>query len=303
MPLSNSITPAARGRIVVAGASGYLGSRLVKRFSANGYEVVALVRSRNSLGHLKGMTGDFLVEEIRSEMSDNFSSQNCEAAFNCVASYGRRSESIGEIISANTIFAANFFRAAAGSTARRIYQIGSALPPEINAYSLTKSHAFDWLRLTATSAPEKQFIHLKVQQFYGPGEEEDKLITYLLNQLGTGGPPLKLTDGTQRRDVIYIEDLLSAIETIFEKYGKFGLTEFELGSGQSIAVRDIVLEVAKAIQSNRKLDFGSITRRAGEPENLCANITALRDLGWAPKWSLTEALVEMTASLSPEKPA
>src|SRR5262249_17785685 len=54
------------GRVLVTGATGFIGSALVRAFLASGYQVRALVRSRSSRAHLAGLE----VETVEGDICD-----------------------------------------------------------------------------------------------------------------------------------------------------------------------------------------------------------------------------------------
>ena len=66
--------------------------------------------------------------------------------------------------------------------------------------------------------------------------------------------------------------------------------EYEIGSGQSISIRNFVETVHKITNSHTQLNFGALPYRDDEIMYSQANITALRQLGWSNLTTLTEGI-------------
>ncbi|MNQ96325.1 GDP-L-fucose synthase [compost metagenome] len=106
--------------------------------------------------------------------------------------------------------------------------------------------------------------------------------------------PLNLTEGSQLRDFIYIDDLLNAFECIIESLDK--LVQFEnidVGSGKAITVREFVETVISVTYSNSKVNFGAVPMRENELMYSCANTELLMSLNWNNKFSMDEAISKM----------
>jgi nucleoside-diphosphate-sugar epimerase len=107
-------------------------------------------------------------------------------------------------------------------------------------------------------------------------------------------PELKLTPGEQKRDFIYIDDVLSAYSTLLDAHGKLNKSflAFGLGSGQAVRIRDFV-ELAHCLtESGTELKFGALPYREGEIMESAADIGALECLGWRPAFTLEQGLLK-----------
>ena len=121
-----------------------------------------------------------------------------------------------------------------------------------------------------------------------------KLPSHIVNSCFTNVKELKLTTGTQLRDFIYIDDVLSAYLTLVDNVESFkSFTEIQLGTGKSISVKEFVETVHRLTKSSTNLMFGALRARANEPKECVADTAAMRSLGWSPKFSLVEGLEEM----------
>lgn len=99
-------------------------------------------------------------------------------------------------------------------------------------------------------------------------------------------------DGTAVRDFVHVTDLASAhvrsLEYLFECGGQ---SAFNVGTGRGYSVRDVI----KAVEqwSGRTVPVRVGPRREGDPPVLVADPgKAMSRLGWTPKWSALDTIVE-----------
>lgn len=132
---------------------------------------------------------------------------------------------------------------------------------------------FAWLRLTAAFGPKDDLVHL---------------IPYLISTLLQGGTPA-LTQGRQRWDYLYIDDVLSAVWDLMVKSKTQGI--FNLSSGQAVPVRQICETVRDCVDPRLPLEFGKVPYPEDGRMLLEANNHRLRQAtGWKPQTSLMDGL-------------
>ena len=104
---------------------------------------------------------------------------------------------------------------------------------------------------------------------------------------------IELTAGQQRRDFIFIDDIVQAFGAIVDFSFKQtnGLFSFEVGSGQVISIFDFAMKV-KELAGNKTTDlaFGALPYRANEVMESRVDLTNLTKLGWRPVVALGDGL-------------
>lgn len=98
---------------------------------------------------------------------------------------------------------------------------------------------------------------------YGPGQSGNMLIPYAVRQASLGEPAL-FSDGRQRRDFVYVADVADAILAA-SRWTAPGFHTFNLGTGNAVAVRDVVTYLADLFQPAVPFQLGAIAARPGEP--------------------------------------
>lgn len=129
---------------------------------------------------------------------------------------------------------------------------------------------------------------------YGPGQGEEMFIPALINTL-LKKQPFKMTQGNQLRDFIYIDDLIEAL-TQGMNHGNLPGQIINIASGVSIKIKDIALQIAEITQSTENLMLGEIPYRSSEIMDYTIDISkALSVLHWQPKTKLQDGLIKTIA--------
>jgi nucleoside-diphosphate-sugar epimerase len=126
---------------------------------------------------------------------------------------------------------------------------------------------------------------------YGPDDDQSKFTTHVLHACHRNDQVLKLTAGEQERDFIYIDDVVSAYDTLVTQSCKLDLVgDIEVGSGVAYSIRHFVEITHRLTASRTELQFGALPYRANEPMHCLANLDRIKKLGWHPKFNLKAGL-------------
>ena len=135
---------------------------------------------------------------------------------------------------------------------------------------------------------------------FGANDGKNKLVTSLIKNFYLKNKSIPLTDGMQRRDFIYVDDVVSAFTTVISNHSDFGFTEYEVGNGKSEELKHFCLKLAEAFNvSSSVFNFGELDHRANEIMDSFADISGLESIGWHPKWDLSSALQDLAKKQLP----
>ena len=99
--------------------------------------------------------------------------------------------------------------------------------------------------------------------------------------------PLRIDgDGEQTRDLVHVEDIVSANIFCMNHNENFSGKFFNVGSGTSVTMNYI----KDFIDENYNVEWNHAPPRKGDARHTLADITELRSLGWEPKISIQEGL-------------
>lgn len=280
--------------ILVAGSTGFLGSYLLKAFVNNGDKVIAIKRSTSNTYRIEQYFSNIVSYDIdKTELSDIFQNHKIDFVVNTVTNYGRKDSKISSIVDTNVIFGLKLLEESVNAHVKAFINTDTLLEKNINAYALSKAQLVDWMHFLSNHSTK--MINIKIEHMYGPKDDENKFIYWLISQLKQNVEKVDLTSGIQKRDFIYIDDIVSAYETIIQNINTLSnFEEFELGTGESVEVKTFIEKIYRELLNTQelstKLNFGSVAYRANENMNMQANITKLKTLGWKPMVSLENGI-------------
>ncbi len=293
--------------ILVTGATGFLGSHLVKTLVNEGYHVVILKRSFSQcdrlqpyLSHLESYNLDeHPLSDICAEIAP------LDAIIHTATCYGRKGELVSELFEANTLFPLRLLTKALELGCSLFLNTDTSLSRTLNPYALSKAQFRDWGDYLSQSHGALSFLNLRLEHLVGPGDDSSKFVPYVIENCLRPAPMLDLTLGEQQRDFIYIEDVVQAYLLLLKRYlstPEPGFSTYDIGTGTGIQIRTLVEQIKALTRSPIQLNFGAVPYRAQEVMYSVANIEPLQKLGWQPRYSLREA-IEKTINASLEKPS
>ena len=270
-------------RILLTGVTGYLGSNLAAELITKGHELIGLKRHTSSISRIEKILSDLQLHNLEDiDLAKIFTQYGkVDVVIHTATNYGRNNESIINVINANMLFPLQLLDLATHHNVSTFINADTSLDKMLNIYALSKSQFTDWGRYL--SEKEKiSFINLKIEHFYGPGDDESKFIAHVVKTCMLNKLELNLTSGEQLRDFIYIDDLLSAFMIFLDKKEGFGngFFEFDVGSGTAVPIKSVVEIAHRLIGSKTKLNFGVLPYRVGEAMLCQADITNLESMGW-----------------------
>lgn len=127
---------------------------------------------------------------------------------------------------------------------------------------------------------------------FGPGEDPRRLGGSVASALAAGHPA-ETSAGRQIRDFLYAPELAEAFVALLES-GVEGAVN--VASGRPVALRELIGALGAASGRPELVALGARPANPSEPDLLTADVRRLRDeVGWEPSRSLTQAARETMA--------
>lgn len=285
-------------KILLTGASGFLGGHLAARLRADGHAVHGLLRDGAAApeGELAGRCE--WVPQHAYLADPQRALPGLDAILFLAGCYGRNQETLEQISAANLNFPLALLQRAVQQGVRCFINTDTALPRDFNPYSLSKAQFADWGRMCSTQSGV-QFANLRLDHLYGPGDDPRKFTDFVINSCVAKVPRLALTAGEQQRDFIYIEDAVAAIATTLAALadGRLqGYSEIAVGSGTATSIKEFVTLVKRLSGADTELCFGAVPYRPREVMLSVADTAALQALGWRCGTALEQGLLNTIRS-------
>lgn len=130
---------------------------------------------------------------------------------------------------------------------------------------------------------------LRIATVYGPGQpDQSKLVPHVITTLLEGGTP-RLSKGSKLVDWVYIDDVVTAILAAAQSPHANGHV-IEIGSGEQVSVMRTVATIRDILGTDIPAEFGVLPDRPFDHDQLAHLDEAVRLLGWRPATGLTTGL-------------
>jgi len=115
---------------------------------------------------------------------------------------------------------------------------------------------------------------------YGPGEPEQRLLPYVIRAF-LRREAASCTDGRQSRDFVFVDDVADALVALLDGTAT---GTYNIGSGRAITLRDVVGCIAEKLDGTSLIRYGARAAPAGDPPYVVADISKIMHAtGWRPK--------------------
>ncbi len=284
-------------KILITGATGFLGSNLTKALLSKGYEVHVLKRTQSDLFRLKEVMSSIQTYNIgEAILTDIFEQVKPDMVVHCATDYGRKEVDPSVVIEANLILPLRLLELCQKNGVKAFINTDTFLDKGINYYSLSKKQFKEWL---ATYSSALICINMTLEHFYGPFDDRTKFVSFIIEKMLARAESIDLTEGNQKRDFVFIDDVIEAFLKVIEQVGTLenGVYEFGVGTNKQIPIRELV-EMLQKITDNTttRLNFGAIPYRKNEVMESNIDTFAIKKLGWEARHSLKDGLLH-TVSL------
>jgi len=270
-------------KILVTGASGFIGRALAFRLKAQGRDVVPVdsadgdIVNRETLAkfaqqdiaHVFHLAGKTFVPDSWAD-PQAFCQTNVLGTVN-VLEFCRKSRIPMTYVSAYVY----------GHQDNLPIGENSAIRPS-NPYALTKRLAEEVCEFYA-SAYDLPVTTIRPFNVYGIGQAENFLIPEIISQTLDAREKIVVKDLAPRRDYVYLEDLVTALLATLDKPG--GYRVYNIGSGVSMSVQEVI-DAIQNIADTQKTVVCDNAIRTNELMDVVADISkAGSELGWHPGFS------------------
>ncbi len=127
---------------------------------------------------------------------------------------------------------------------------------------------------------------------YGPGEQPGRLVPSVIAPL-LKGQETPTSDGGQVRDFMHVHDVGRAFAALLDS-DRCGT--FNISSGEPVTVRAVIERIAALTGDRELVRWGALSRPAGDPPVLLADVTRLREeVGFRPATTLDAGLESTVA--------
>ena len=288
-------------KLLVSGATGFIGSHLTKRLVAEGHEVFAIVRASTDTETLtQNKITPIVQPESCAELITCMETEKFDGVLHLASLFlaQHKPEDIKGLIDSNVLFSTLLLEASVKSSIPWFINTGTfwqhfenAPYSPVNLYAATKQ-AFESIAAYYLETSPINFVTLKLSDTFGPGDIRPKVFNLWLKVAKTG-EVLEMSPGDQKLDISYIDNVIDGfIQLVALMSGSEGTAFrgkfFALKSGNVAPLKEIAAIFEKVTNLKLNIVWGAKPyrpREVMEPWNTGETIP-----GWSPNISLEEGI-------------
>lgn len=298
-------------RVIVTGATGFVGANLTRRLLQDGHEIHLLVRPGYSSWRIEAIRADVHMHVVNfndpEALSRVVSIIRPEWIFHFAVSGAYASQTdLRRMVQTNIVGTVNLVEACLKTGFEAFVNTGSSseygfkdraasetewLEPN-SYYAVSKASATLFCRYTAQSR-KVHIPTLRLYSVYGPYEEPGRLMpTLILHGLRGKLPPLVSPETAH--DYIYVEDVNEAYFLAATQPDQELGAVYNVGSGVQTSLREVIEVARKALTITTEPKWNSMPNRLWDTSIWVADNRKLQGkLGWQPRHSFEQGFRKM----------
>ncbi len=292
-------------RLLVTGATGFIGGHLCKAFRDNDWKVTAIVLPNEDVTNLDSLgvasipfdgNVGILVDELTANSYDGV----VHLATCFVAQH--TADDVNRLIAANVTFSLKVLDAAVSAHVPWFLNVGTFWQHYANAdycptnlYAATKQ-AFMDLAVYYQQVSDLVFTTIKLNDTYGPNDTRPKLFNFW-KKIADSGEALDMSPGDQLMDIVHVTDVVAAFMRMIEclKDATIAKTmagkSYVVSSGNRLSLKQLSKVFEESARCTLTIDWGKRPYRPREvmvPYDLGTPVP-----GWTPKVSFSKGIREL----------
>tara|TARA_B100001989_G_C24549521_1_gene473307 strand:- start:2192 stop:3079 length:888 start_codon:yes stop_codon:yes gene_type:complete len=290
-------------KIVLTGSTGYIGRNILKNPSDKIEIIYALRRNKKHSFFRKFSSSKIKFIDII-ELKEVLVSESIDAVVHLATFYGDDGkDNEAEINRSNVEFPSKllelsiqnkigYFINADSFFAKPCYDLGYK-----SLYTNSKRRFEEILK---SKSNEINIANLRLEHVYGSKDNPQKFVGWLTNQFKDRLiKEINLSECSQERDFVYIDDVVSAFMSTIEHKDKLkGYVEFQIGTGKTTSVKQFVSKIDKEFykyKKSKKINFLSALNRSGEIPYSKADLKNNSLINWKAKFGLNKGIEDLVS--------
>lgn len=280
-------------KILLTGATGFLGSHLLPELIKKDYKIIMLKRSFSNFWRISDclpLVKSFDIDKTNIE--EIFQKNKVDIIIHIATDYGKKnSNDITQMLQCNIELPTKLLQLGIKYGSAIFINTHTSANSEYTLYSAMKNSFLEIMHYFVANC-KMRFINLKLEYIYGEKDDSSKFIPYAIEGI-LNREEIKATKGEQKRDFVYVKDVVNTyvkvldnVESLNEKFIEFGI-----GTGQSVSLKNCVSKIEEIIGVKANIKWGAISYRKNEVFDSKANTNRTKELlNWQPDVSLEEGL-------------
>ncbi|MDD5052464.1 MAG: NAD(P)-dependent oxidoreductase [Sulfuricurvum sp.] len=286
-------------KILVTGATGFIGQNLIKHLLNQDHSLVLLVRHNSDISILDNRASLFYYSDEINNLITLFQKELFDGVIHLASLFlaTHQSHNIPNLIHSNIQLGTELLEACKLSKTSWFLNTGTfwqhyenEVYNPVNLYAATKQ-AFEDIAKYYTETSDLIFTTLNLNDTFGPNDTRNKVFN-LWYQLTQTGATLQMSPGEQIIDICYIEDVINAYEILINHLkmnpNDVKNKKFAIHSNERMSLKKLSKVFENTIGIPLNIEWGKRSYREREVMIPWKDTQPLP--GWKPKYSLIEAI-------------
>ena len=256
------------GKVLITGATGYIGSQLVTKLLKDGNDVHIVCRKINPVYALAKREPSIVIHEhdgSTENLIEIVKLANPEIIYHLASLFivSHEPKDLRSLIDSNILFTTQLLEAMAINNVKKLINTGTSwqtytesIRVPVNLYASTKKAGQSIVDYYA-QANNLHVISLILYDTYGPRDNRGKLVSTLIKSAHTD-TLLDMSAGEQTIDLVYIDDILSAFvhaPSLFNDE-EWEHNKYSVATGIPMSIKEIVSVVERITKLNIPIRWG-----------------------------------------------
>jgi nucleoside-diphosphate-sugar epimerase len=296
-------------RVLITGATGFIGANLARRLLTDGHEIHLLARPGYSRWRIQNIRKDADVYEV--DLRDTHALEEVvrqirpDWVFHLATSgaYSWQTD-LSLMVQTNIVGTINLVEACSRAGYEAFVNTGSSseygfkqsAPSETewlepnSQYAVTKASASLYCRHVAQNR-KVPLRTLRLYSVFGPYEETRRLVPSLIRE-GLKGKLPPLVGPETSRDYIYVDDVIDAYLLTASKPNQELGAIYNIGSGIQTSLREMVQTARQTLGIPAEPEWNTMPQRTWDTNIWVANIRrAVEEFDWYPRFNLQQVFL------------
>jgi len=289
-------------KILVTGATGFIGQNLISLLLDKNYNIHCIVRQNSDTSKIDKRAKIFKYNSCVDSVIEYFQKEKFDGVIHLASLFlaVHTKNDISKLISSNIQFGAELLEACKESEVSWFINTGTFWQNyenedynPVNLYAATKE-AFEKIAKYYTKTSNIVFVTIKLNDTFGPNDTRNKVFNLWAN-IAKSAKVLEMSPGEQTIDISYIEDVVSAYEVLMthlnsDQKDEFRNKEFVVSNNEKMSLKKLSKVFEDATNTKLNIKWGA--RHYREREVMVPYNNGQTVPKWNQKYTLKHAIVK-----------
>lgn len=287
-------------KILITGATGFIGQSLVSFLVKKNIEVFCLVRKNSDISKIDKNVSIVISNCNTNNLIDLFLKEKFDGVIHLASLFlsEHKVEDIEDLISSNILFGTKLLEASKLGKVKWFINTGTLWQNfnnddynPVNLYAATKE-SFQNIAKYYIETSDLIFCTIKINDTFGPNDTRNKIFNLWL-KISQTQELFEMSPGEQIIDISYIEDIVNAYYILLthlnsKNFASFKNRTFVIASKKRVTLKELAKIFEKATNLKLNIVWGGREYREREVMNPSSKYETIPD--WEPQYEIEEAI-------------